>query len=259
MPIHYDLHACWLVAVAAALAACSGSNGTMSPTNTIGPYDCSGTALPATAATVVSVSGTVTEITLGGPAGVPGATLEAFRTGDTSPLATTTTAADGSYTISVTTGGVPLDGYLRVDKASYDTTYLYPSAPLVASFAGAKIVLLNPFELSVLANAAGITLSSTNGLVVLTVVDCTGKVLAGATVSSNPAAGATRYNSGGEPQSSASATDVDGLAYLLNLPAGNVAVQGSSGSHTLRSHTLNARAGAITQTILAPGPTTPPE
>jgi len=113
--------------------------------------------------------------------------------------------------------------------------------------------------LGTLAFVANVTLSPTNGLVVLTVVDCTGKVVSGATVSSSPAAGTTRYNSGGAPNQSATATDVDGLAYLLNVPAGNVAVQGMSSAHMLRSHSLDARAGAITQTILAPGPTTPPE
>jgi len=34
---------------------------------------------------------------------------------------------------------------------------------------------------------------------------------------------------------------------------------GSSNNNALRSHTLNARAGALTPTIIAPGPTTPPE
>ena len=248
-------------AAAVVLAACGGnSNITMNTgpdttTHTSTAYTCVGQALPTTAASTVTISGTVTDVSTA----IAGATVAAFSTGNATALSSTTTAADGSYSISVSTGGTPLDGYLRISKSTYDTTYLYPSAPLVASVSGAKVVLLTPTQLGFLALAAGVTLSSTDGLIVITVVDCTAKVLGGATVSSNPAAGATRYNSGGAPKASATATDVDGLAYLLNVPAGNVTVQGMSGSVTLRSHSLNARAGAITQTILAPGPTTPPE
>src|SRR2546427_413630 len=73
----------------------------------------------------------------------------------------------------------------------------------------------------------------------------------GATVTSMPT-GTVRYNAGGAPSSSATATAADGVAYIANVAPGNVTVQATASGQTLRQHTVNARANAITLTEIQP-------
>mgnify|MGYP000721106327 CR=1 FL=1 len=40
----------------------------------------------------------------------------------------------------------------------------------------------------------------------------------------------------------------DGVAYVLNVTAGDVVVMASAGGHALRQHTVNARADVVTLT-----------
>ncbi|HXM39283.1 MAG TPA: hypothetical protein VN908_11575 [Gemmatimonadales bacterium] len=186
------------------------------------------------------------------PTPLAGALVEAFRTGNATALASMTTATDGKFKLTIATGGTPLDGYVRVSKASYIDTYAYPPAPLVANFSQSLLVLTS-LEFNALHNAAGVTHTAGTGSIAVLVTDCTGAAVTGATVSTVPA-GTVRYSSGGLPSSSATVTASDGAAYVFNVAAGDVTVRADSGSKTLRAHIVNARADAITITAIAPGP-----
>jgi hypothetical protein len=186
------------------------------------------------------------------PAPLAGVQLDAFRTGNATSLATATSATDGTYSLTVATGGMPVDGYLRATKATYLDEYAYPPAPLVAN-STQSLLLLTSSEFALVGNAAGVMPASGNGFILVAVSDCNGTAVAGATVSTTPA-GTVRYASGGVPSSSATATSTDGLAFVFNVAAGDVIVRADSGSKTLRAHTVNARADAITITAIAPGP-----
>jgi hypothetical protein len=54
--------------------------------------------------------------------------------------------------------------------------------------------------------------------------------------------------------SSATSTAADGVAYILNVDAGNVQIGASAAGHTLRAHTVNAPADALVITAITPGP-----
>jgi len=229
---------------AAALAACSGdSNG---PT---AGFECLGQALPTTAPALIAVSGQVRQNAIL-PNALRGAYVFAFRTGDTTTLAADTSDTPGAYSLSITTGGMPVNGYMRATDSAHITTYAYPAVPLAAN-ATENILMVTTAEFSFLAAAAGITPVAGDGFIGLVVTNCAGTPLAGATVSSNPA-GQVRYNAGGAPSSTAMSTASDGVAYIANVAAGNVTVQASASGHTLRSHIVNARADAITLTQIQP-------
>jgi hypothetical protein len=182
---------------------------------------------------------------------VRGALVSAFRSGDTTTLATSTTNTPGAYSLSITTGGAPVNGYVRVTDSSHHLdTYAYPAVPL-SSDAVDNVLMVSSSEFSTLAAAAGITPVAGDGFIAVVVKNCAGTPIDGATVSSTPV-GEIRYNAGGFPSSAATSTDSTGVAYIANVAAGNVTVKATASGHTLRQHVVDARANAITLTEIQP-------
>jgi hypothetical protein len=92
---------------------------------------------------------------------------------------------------------------------------------------------------------------TTTGAIAAEVEDGSGAFVAGATVSSNPAANKYCYNASNFPSKNATATDTDGLGYMFNV-TGNATVSASKSGLTFQSHPLKARAGALTTTLITP-------
>jgi hypothetical protein len=226
------------------VAACGGDSS--------GPgdgYGCLGLPLPTTAPALVNVSGQVRAGALN-PNALAGAAVFAFRTGDTTTLAADTSNTPGSYAVGITTGGTPVDGYLRLTHTGHITTYAYPSEPLSADLI-TNVLMITTSELGVLGTIAQVSPEAGKGFIGVIVKNCNGTSIAGATVTTNPA-GVVRYNVGSTPSSTATSTSSDGVAYVFNVTAGNVTVQANGGGHTLRQHVVNARADAVTLTEVAP-------
>ena len=233
-----------VVLIAAGLAACSN--------NSSGPavgFECLGQPLPTTAPATITVTGQVRKNVLS-PNALGGAYVFAFRTGDTTTLAADTSNTPGFYSLTITTGATPVNGYVRVTDSTHISTYAYPAVPLAAD-ATENVLMITSSEFSFLAGAAGITPVAGDGFIGLVVTNCAGTPVAGATVSSTPA-GTVRYNAGGVPSSTATSTADDGVAYIANVLAGDVTVKASASGHTLRQHVVNAHADAITLTQIQP-------
>ena len=231
--------------ITAALAACGKDSS--------GPaagFECLGQALPTAAPALVNVTGTVTANVLS-PNPVPHAFVYEFRTGDTTHLAGDTTDTPGRYAVAISTGGLPVNGYLAIsDSGHHMDTYAYPAVPLVGDITQ-NVLMVSGSEFPVLAAAAGITPVPGDGFIGIVVRNCAGTPIAGATVTSSPM-GTVRYNTGGLPSSSATSTSADGVAYIANVVAGNVTVMATASGNTLRQHVVNARADAITLTEIQP-------
>ncbi len=230
------------------LVACGGDKST---TGTPGPFDCLGQPLPTNAPNSVIVTGVVRAGALA-PTARAGAVVKGFKTGTAIALDSTTSDASGNYTLTLATGGVPIDGYVQVRDSGYIDTYGYPPLPLSAN-ASESVLLITTGDLTALSGFTGVTQTAGKGAIAVVVADCNGTPIAGATVSTNPA-GTVRYNSGGLPSSSATSTASDGVAYVFNVTAGDVVVSAVSGANALRSHTVNARADVVTLTGVTPGP-----
>lgn len=182
-----------------------------------------------------------------------GVTVAAYRSGnDSTPVATTTTDANGAYTLVIETGGNALDGYLKATLATYLDTYLYPPEPVTADLDGASINMVTTSTLDLLANTlCGANQMNTNGVIAAIVIDAAEMPVAGAMVTSSPAGNKVCYNSNGFPSRNATMTDDDGVAYIFNV-TGQATVSATGPGSTFMSHGVNARAGAFTTTLIQP-------
>jgi len=232
-----------LLGLLMAVAACGDSSGPAPG------FECLGAPIPTTAPATIVVSGQIRANALS-PNALGGAIITAFRVGVTDSIAVATSNTPGFYSLSITTGGTPVNGYLRVTHSGQVDTYAYPSRPLFADLA-TNVLMPTSNELAFLGAAVGVTQAAGNGFIGVIVKDCDGATIAGATVFTTPP-GTVRYNSGSTPSGSATSTSSDGVAYLFNVPAGNVIVQSNAGGNVLRSHTVNARADVVTLTEIQP-------
>jgi hypothetical protein len=198
----------------------------------------------------ITVSGTASERGLGGSTPVAGAVVAAYKSSDeTNAVAMATTDAMGKYSLTITTNGAPLDGFVMATKSGYVDNYLYPPAPLIADFAQGSVNMLTPTTFGYLFSFSGVTQVPGNGQIALEVVDAAMATVAGAMVSSTPA-GTYRYNgTNGLPDKNATMTQMDGIAFILNVPAGKVTLS-ATGTGTFKSHSLNAHGDKFTTTVI---------
>mgnify|MGYP003575657376 CR=1 FL=1 len=235
-----------LTGLSVVIIACGGDSS--------GPaagFECVGAALPTQAPALIQIDGQILGNALS-PGPISNAIVTAFRVGVTDSIATATSNTPGFYALSISTGGTPVNGYLRVTHSGQVDTYAYPSRPLAGNLT-TNVLMPTQGELDFLALAVGVTQSASNGLIGVVVKDCNGAEVAGATVSITPAGSSTvRYNSGSAPSSTATATSADGVAYVFNVPAGDVTVMATANGHTLRQHVVNARAAVVTLTEIQP-------
>lgn len=219
------------------LAACSSSSGTKTP-------DAS------TASAMITISGTTSEISISGTQALAAVNVQAFREGESTALASMTSDTSGNFTLSATTGGVAVDGYVLAKKDTYLDTYLYPPAPLAADFSGASVLMLTSSTRDLAGTVGQVSVDMTKAFIGLKVVDASGNPVMGATVSSTPA-GTVRYNgTNGVPDKNATSTNADGVAYIFNPEPGQVMVSASKSGSTFHAHSINARASVITLTIV---------
>ncbi len=213
---------------------------------------------PPTQNLMITISGQATSQDTSGSAPQAGVTVAAFRnSSESTPIAMTTTDAQGNYTLTIETQGESIDGFLKATKTGFVDTYLYPPYPLMMDFANASVLMITPQTYDALCNLAqaGCTNSDGKGLVGLVVTDGTNPV-AGATVSSSPVADPVRYNAMVGtlvlPSTTAMSTFTDGIAYLFNLPPGQVTVSAAKTGSSFASHPVKAWANKLTTTVIVP-------
>jgi hypothetical protein len=207
------------------------------------------------------ISGRATEQTFSGAIAVDGALIEAYRAGDeTTPIAMTTTNAGGNYTLTIETGTVAIDGYLKATKAGLLDTYLYPPEPVYQDFDMASIVMATQANFDSMSTVAQGGQIPENGFIGLVVTNGSSPVQ-GATISSEPTAGApgpTVYRYNGTvgttlfPSATPTSTNTDGVAYVFNAPPGQVTVSAMKTGMTFKSHAVKVRPGVITTTLIVP-------
>ena len=233
----------------------SGAAGmTTSGTGTSGPtggnFACLGQALPTTAPDTITVAGVSQTVGLGGSTPEPSVNVEVLDP-DGVQIATTVTGADGAYSTPISTSGVPVDGYIHGTKAGFIDTYVYPPAPLAADIDNGTVLIITSSTFALVQSFESVTQDAGNGFIGVVVSDCDNKPVAGATVTTDPP-GVVRYNVAGIPNNTATTTDVDGVAYVFNVPAGDVTVDADAGGQSLREHVINARADVVSTTVVAP-------
>lgn len=235
------------MAVAAVLlVACGGGGGgDDTPPGDGGP-------VPST----IVVTGTAVEIDSSGSNPVAGVLIEAFRNSDENTVVTSAMSdAQGNYTLTITTNGTALDGYLKATFGGLIDTYLYPPFALAEDFDGASINMISTGTRSLLTSiiTCNDSQESSNGMIAMLVYDAADMPVMGAVISSTPAASSDCYNgpNGGLPNDDNMATAEDGIGYLFNV-TGQVTVSATASGLTFPSHQVTARPNTLTTTLIQP-------
>ncbi len=179
-----------------------------------------------------------------------GVAIGVYATGnDSTALATATTDASGNYSLTLTTNGAAIDGYIKATKSGLVDTYVYPPAPMQSDSSTATASMISTSNYSALVGIEGA--SSNDGMIILDVLDASLAPISGATVSSSPASGKAFYMNSSDEPFSTSSTYTDGLAFLFNVPtSGTVTLNASKSGSTFTAHAVTARAGKLTTTVV---------
>lgn len=201
----------------------------------------------------ITITGTVAERSVSGTTPLENVTIGAYRSSDeATAVATATSAADGTFTLTIETGGVELTGFVKGELAGYATSYLYPAEPVATD------TTMVPLSMVTTENYDGFyaftqeTQTAGTGLIIVLVTDGASPV-EDATVSTSPAATYKYSNpTSGLPDMTSSSTAADGLGYVLNAPAGAITVSATKTGATFKSNSVKAFADALTTTQIIP-------
>lgn len=212
-----------------------------------GPYYCLGQPLPTTASDPIVFTGTTTDPVSNK---ILGNVSLAGNVIGQPPVSLGNSDASGSYMISLSSGGQPLNEYVRARLAGYLDTFAFPAVPLNHNTT-VNIALMTSGDLSQVSSITGDTPDPTKGTLSVVVTDCDGTPVSGATVTTT-SGGTIRYFAGGAPSKTATATDASGNVIIYNVPAGSTTVGAVVAGMTLRSHSFPINANAWNQTAVQP-------
>lgn len=174
----------------------------------------------------------------------PGVTIEARTTPAGAPLATATTAADGTYTLPVATSGEPMPVYFAARKQGMATSVFVPDGPLDGDLIGLYSPILTPSSLDSLYISAGEYRKSADGTLLVLITDCSGAPVANASISISPPPPRVVYvDDTGRLKTSLVQTSAKGLVYALGLAPGTVSLTATKAGATFLTHELDILAG----------------
>ena len=247
------LAACLLGLIGCGSSGGGGGDDDAGPTTGDGAVTRDSTVTGPDASTRIVISGLAQTVQNTAAVPLAGATLEAYRRSGGVAVATATSAADGTYALTVDTGGAPFEGYLKGVSSGRLDSYLYFPRPLTADTPNATVLIMSQQTVGLLGLAGGFTQQAGKGLVGLAVVNAAGTPVAGATVTIMPAGTAkVSYLAGMVPSSTATSTDSSGGVLIANTETSDVTVDATMGATNFQAVTMPARAGAFTSTLLLP-------
>ncbi len=237
------------VAIVLLVAACSSSSS-----NKPGPdaakspdarvFDDAPPNVPA----MITIAGTAFDSGQNSSTPLAGVAITLKNRADDSMLASATSDAQGKYSMSVSTGGHPVDAYILATMSGYTDAASFPAGPFTADNMKADSNLVTTSNFGLLSLYTG--QQSSNGIVVAEILDASSMAVAGAVVSSTPAAGSVLYsNSSGMPASGAS-TNTDGTSFLVNVPPGPISISATKSGSSFKTHGVTAKANTFTSTVI---------
>ena len=187
---------------------------------------------------------------------VVGAEVAFVSTEGGRPLATATSDLAGVYSVSLETGGKPLDVYVRATAAGRVTSLIFPPEPLTSDlapcppFAGTTgcilVAMLTAPAAGLVASFADIERDPTKGEVLFIAADCKGTPVAGATIAISREPERLVYTQGPFPNPAAQATDSSGRAFAFNIEPGRATVRARYPDGSIGVAHVLVEAGAIT-------------
>src|SRR6185295_20058851 len=165
---------------------------------------------------------------------------------------TVTTDDQGFFSRSQGTGTAPRKAHLHVSSPGFIDTYFYPAVPIAVNL-NAGLVMFTVDDLTMLAMAVQLPIDPSKAVLAVGVVDCNDRPVGGATVTTEPMAGRIYLNSNVTPDPTATATDDrTGTAIFYNVSPSSILINATVDGMTLRSHSIMAMAGTLTQSEIQP-------
>jgi hypothetical protein len=225
------------------------------PDSMPGAYDCIGDPYPTTAPATITVGGLTNEINTDGQVPLAEVAVTANQQAGDAEIDSTTSDNAGVYSLTATTGGTPVAGYLHGTKSGFKETYVYPPEGLAFDQPNIPVLMVSTTVFAFLPLLADAEQDAQHGFVGVLVVDCLGAPVAGASVTTD-GGGTVRYVVGTSVgNGDVTQTDDSGIALIFNVNVGDtVEVDASGGGHEWAEHTVKVRADVVTTTVVAPGP-----
>jgi hypothetical protein len=224
--------------------ATAGSSTIQTTISYTGPdFSCAGNS-STTAVDPLVISGTVQSYagTAFGP--TSGVLVQAFGA-DNSLLTSSTSDASGNFSLSISTSGVPFNGYLYMTKSGFLPASAYWSKPLTQATTSTPIVF-NPVGLGFFYQIASQSQNPDDGTVVFSVADCSGAPINDARLAASPTGYGPLSAVGlGFPPSVPS-------YWTFNQPAGDATVQPSADGNIFPLISFTAFSGQSTYISITP-------
>lgn len=184
------------------------------------------------------ISGTTVDIpAFGGAIPRSGVTIELSTTLDGTPMVQTSSAGDGTYTLSVPMSGNELTGYIALREEGLLPSLLVPDGPIDGDIVDMYSPVTSDPAVSTLYLLSGVSRKASAGTLGIMVLDCDGVPVVDARVSITPAPAAMVYTDDeGSPNGSLTTTRGTGLVYALNVPVGTVTVTASKTGEAFMTH-----------------------
>jgi hypothetical protein len=224
-----------------------------------GAFGCLGAALPGTAPDPLTLSGTASTVNLLFQASkAPGAVIQAYK-GATATGAAATADANGAFSISIASGGMPVAAYLKGTLAGNEDFYLFPPAPVSTPLQNAPVGFLSASTLATVRNLAfnnspPTVDATTVGTLILYIVDCNGAAVAGATVTAteNGAPVGTKTLYFDNLNFNATQTTAKGLVVIFDVPPGTLTINSKVGTMDLRTNVVTVHAASVHAAQISP-------
>lgn len=219
-------------------------------------FSCRGVTPPTTAPATIQFTGVVFDLVEDGE--LPVGTARAYKASDDTLLGEGATGEDGSFTLSLDTGGVPLDVRLEVQIDGVAPVDFFP--PTLSEDSFLPVPVAKPLEIAAVYDSTSTTLTLDSATVAMAVLDCANQPIAGATLTADPAGDLLTYimiDELGELWFDETMTYDTGLATLLNAQTGkgpaSVTISGNVGSEALATNSrVKVRPGVMAVTFITP-------
>jgi len=203
---------------------------------------------PPSVPAMLTISGTAMDSMQTTTTPLAGAAIALKNRTDDSTLATATSDAQGKYSMMVATNGHVVDAYILATKSGYTDAMAFPAKPFQADIATADSNMITTGNYNLLGVYTG--QQSSNGIIVVEVLDATGTPVKGAAAKCDPASASILYSGDHGIPASGTATNTDGTAFLVNVPPGAAAIDVTMSGASFKGHSVIARANTFTSTVV---------
>lgn len=182
-----------------------------------------------------------------------GVSVTLKRLADDTAVGQTTTAADGTWSATIATGGKPFVGYIAFSLAGHLTSYRQRKAGWHGNTPGVNVPLFTAAAMTALATAAGASWNPANGVVAANVTTCEfTRAIQGATLQFVPGSPTPVYaDDNNVPTAGLAQTGHSGAAWDFAVPPGDITAYFTSNGST-SAYAGRSRAGGYTELVLFP-------